>query len=261
MRPIRQILNIFDLHVGSQSALWHPDFVGNDGNKYKLNPLQEELYDIYCKIPEDVEEYDTVFLGSDLINGTNRASSGKHQMTTDLNEQMRCVLELLKPLILPGTKVIGISGSNYHGSLDYDIDRAITDYFDGRFYGAFGHFRLKQTSLNFLLTHGTGFPPIYLHTYSSRLAVEYIIGEYMKKYPRIDVHVQGHFHIVDECTRLGKKFVFCPAFELFRNMSHTKNYSKHSDIGVTKIVVYDNDMVIVYPFIYDVKTNFKLESL
>ena len=80
---MRNILLLGDLHCGSTEGLWHPDFVTREGQKIKLSPLQEELYEKWLLLRERLPDYEAVFLLGDITHGLGSKEFGKDVIDCD----------------------------------------------------------------------------------------------------------------------------------------------------------------------------------
>lgn len=257
---MRRILIIGDIHCGAVTGLWHPEYKTRHQNTIKLNPLQEEIYEKWELMKEEVRKgngYDTLFLMGDLIDGLNRKSFGKERMVSDLNEQVGCVLKLLRPLS-KGKEVFGICGSGYHSSLDYEVDRRICHELHGQYGGPIANVRLRGTNKIVNISHGSGFPAQYIGSKMSKEILLSIMSAKLEKTPEIDILIRGHFHEYAYLEMLNKHFILNPAWEGTRlNLHSSPNYLRFQPtIGCVKLEI-DNDIVNVIPFIYPIKHELK----
>lgn len=261
---MRRILILGDTHCGAVTGLWHPEYKTRHQNTIKLNPLQEEIYEKWEQMKEDVQKrdsYDTIFLMGDLIDGLNRKSFGRERMVSDLNEQVGCVLKLLRPLC-KNKEVFGIQGSGYHGSLDYEVDRRICHELHGQYGGSIANIRLKSTNKIINISHGSGFPAQYIGSKMSKEILLSIMSAKLEKTPNIDILIRGHFHEYAHLEMLNKHFILNPCWEgARRNLHSAPNYLRfQSTIGCVKLEISDDD-VIVNPYIYPIsyeRKNIKL---
>ena len=252
---MRRILCIGDIHCGAVTGLWHPEYKTRHQNTIELNPLQEEIYEKWTQMKEDVQKgdsYDTIFLMGDLIDGLNRKSFGRERMVSDLNEQVGCVLKLLRPLCRK-KEVFGICGSGYHGSLDYEVDRRICRELHGQYGGPIANIRLKNMNRIVNISHGSGFPAQYIGSKMSKEILLSIMSAKLEKTPDIDILVRGHFHEYAHLEMLNRHFVLNPAWEGTRqNLHSASGYLRFlPTLGVT-IISIDDDEIDVTPFLYPI---------
>jgi len=257
---MRRVLCISDLHCGSVWGLWHPDYKTRHQNTIRLNSVQEEIYEKWELMREEVNEgegYDTVFLIGDLIDGLNKRNYGMERMVSNLNEQVGVVLKLLKP-ICKGKEVIGITGSAYHGSADYEIDRRICNELRGKYGGSICNVRLKHTDKIINIAHGSGFPPQYIGTKMSKEILLSIMSAKLEKTPNIDILIRGHFHEYAHLEMLNRHFILNPAWEGTRHNLHSaSNYLRFQpSTGCVKLEI-DEESINVKPYLYPLKSESK----
>lgn len=185
---MKSILVISDLHTGSVFGIFPKNYKTRHQNEISLNPIQNELYELWEKMSEDVrkENYDYVFLLGDLIDGLNTKGAGRERVVNNLNEQMDAALKLLRPLC-NRKEVIGITSSPYHNSVDYEVDREICKQLHGHFLGTIANIRIKNTNKVINIGHGSGGSPIYAGTKASKDILLALSSERLEKIPDVDV--------------------------------------------------------------------------
>lgn len=249
---MKSILVISDLHTGSVFGLFPKNYKTRHQNEMSLNPLQNELYELWEKMSEDVrkENYDYVFLLGDLIDGLNRRGAGRERVVNDLNEQMDAALKLLRPLC-KRKEVIGITSSPYHNSVDYEVDREICKRLHGHFLGSIANIRIKNTNKVINIGHGAGSSPIYAGTRASKDILLALSSERLEKIPNVNVICRAHFHSYLHLEMLEKHMIWSPCFEGPRLNTYSMGefFRFQPDIGVVKIEISD-DTINVIPFIY-----------
>ena len=250
----RNILLVGDLHVGSEWAIFPKDFITDGGNKIVLNTQQEELLMLWKQMQEDLcGVYDTVFLMGDLVNGLSKKSFGKHQIVSDLNEQDKATMQLLEP-ICKGKHTIGISGSQYHMSADYEIDKHICEMLNGQFVGPVRNIKIKGSDISINIAHGGGSAPVYLGTKMTREILQSLMSTVLKKIPDVQIICRAHHHTYAYMNLAGRHFVLNPCWEGARlDLYSAPHYFRFQpDIGVTLISIH-GDEITIKPFLYELK--------
>ena len=256
---MKSILVISDLHVGSAFALFPKNYKTRHQNLISLNPLQNELYELWERMKEDVqkENYDYVFLLGDLIDGLNTKGAGRERVVNNLNEQMDAALKLLRPLC-KRKEVIGITSSPYHNSADYEVDREICKRLHGHFLGTIANIRIRNTNKVINIGHGSGGSPVYAGTKASKDILMALSSERLAKTPDVDIICRAHHHSYLHLEMLGKHMIWNPAWEGPRlNTYSMANYHRwQPDLGVTMIEISE-DKIDVNPFLYPLKYELK----
>ena len=251
---MKKILCISDLHVGSVFAIFPEGYKTRHQNRIALNPLQEEIYEKWLLMREEIDnDYSYVLLLGDLIDGLNTKGAGRERVVNDLNEQTDAALKLLRPLC-KRKEVIGITSSPYHNSADYEVDREICKQLHGHFLGTVANVRVRNTNKVINIGHGSGGSPIYAGSKASRDILLALSSERLEKTPDVDIICRAHQHSYLHLELLGKHMIWNPCWEGTRlNTYSMGNYHRYqSDIGVVKIEVSD-DIINVIPFIYKLK--------
>lgn len=250
----RNILLISDLHVGSEWAIFPKDFLTEGQNKIVLNAQQEELLKYWNQMQEDLcGIYDTVFLLGDLANGLSKKRFGKHQVVSDLNEQVKAAVQLLNPLC-KGKHVVGISGSGYHMSADYEIDKHICDMLGGQFLGAVQNVKIKSTDVVTNLAHGGGAAPVYIGTKMAREILQSLVSTTLQKIPEAQIICRAHHHTYAHLDLMKKHYLINPCWEGARldTYSAPHYFRFQPDIGATLIKIRGNE-IMIKPFLYDLE--------
>ena len=254
---MRNILLLGDLHCGSTEGLWHPDFTTREGQKIKLSPLQEELYDKWLLLQEKLPDYEAVFLLGDITHGLGSKDFGKDVIDCDLHDQLQCAIKLLKP-VTKGKKVVVITGSRYHSSIDYDIDRGLAEVLHAKFGGAISNIRLKGTDVVINIAHGIGSRPVYTGTRMNQDVFNAILTEHLLKMPEVSVIVRAHFHIFSYFAIYDKHFIYIPGWNAIRKGRFiTRWYFRQPDIGAVLLSIDNDNNVYVKPYLFKLKSERK----
>lgn len=252
---MKTILLISDLHVGSVFAVFPKGYKTRHQNEIALNPLQNELYELWEKMTEDVrkESYDYVFLLGDLIDGLNTKGAGRDRIVNNINEQMDAAIKLLRPLC-KRKEVIGITSSPYHNSADYEVDREICKELRGKFLGTIANVRIRNTNKVINIGHGSGGSGVYHGTKASKDILLALSSERLEKIPDVNVICRAHHHSYLHLEMDEKHMIWCPCFEGPRLNTYSMGhyFSWVPDIGVVKIGVSE-DEIKIHPFLYKLR--------
>ena len=234
------VLCISDLYVGSNFGLFPKGFKTRSGNEIKPNKLQEELWNKWQRMKEDIGKYDAVFLLGDLVKGY-----GKHQLIANLNEQMNAALKLLRPLCKKKKVFVITEKSRYRASADFEIDKSIAKHLNGYFGGHIANVPLKGTTKIINIAHGSG----YAHMPKDRL-LSLLSKRLVEKFPAVDILIR-HYHSYAHLEKLGKHIILNPGFVGPRlNLRSISNYFHNPpDTGVVKLEISADD-INVMPYLY-----------
>jgi hypothetical protein len=127
----QRVLFLGDIHAGSKSAISLPEVVTDDGMIWKQNPLQEQLYDMWCEMIRYVGHVDAVVVNGDSVDGDDRHAKGLGVWTTDLNKQVEVAAELLR--MIDTDMFYGTQGSNYHVNTNSSCDKQVMKELGGEY--------------------------------------------------------------------------------------------------------------------------------
>ena len=254
---MKNILLLGDLHCGSTEGLWHPDCITREGQKIKLSPLQEELYEKWLELQEKLPNYDAVFLMGDITHGLGSKEFGKDVIDCDLHDQLQCAVKLLKPIV-ENKRIVVISGSRYHSSIDYDIDRGLAEILNAKFGGAIANVRLKGTGIVINIAHGVGSRPVYLGTRMNQDIFNAILTEHLLKMPDVSIIIRAHFHIYSYFAIHNKHFIYIPGWNAIRKGRFiTRWYFRQPDIGAVLLGIDEDNNINVRPYLFKLKSERK----
>lgn len=116
-KPIRKIVVLSDLHVGSTKALLQPGFTTLEGNKISLNAMQEWLWLCWLKANNFIEEQvgDEPFalvINGDIVEGIHHGT--KEIWSPELADQRRAAIEVLKPIVSKASATFIVRGTECH---------------------------------------------------------------------------------------------------------------------------------------------------
>jgi len=208
---------VSDLHVGSAMAVSPPDpFVSELDTTIKSNKIMSTLYDTWqWGIDSFSKKPDILGVIGEPMDGANKLQIGQQSWTTNINDQIKSSVKLLKMFKAPN--VIMVRGSRYHVQVDATnfeeqvarligadryraylpesvtldnsevgtlADSALTDYF--------AYFDVNGKTFN--MTHHIGFSSneMYRTTAMARELVTMKLSEDF--YGKADVYARGHVH-------------------------------------------------------------------
>ena len=250
---MRRIALISDMHVGSQYALWPPGIFDKTGAELKQNPVQLQLYRKWQEAERIIQsaKCDTIINMGDPIEGGNRKENAALLTATSVDKQCAGVAHLLKNIV-KGKRYYSIRGSNYHGSVDTDIDddiisRLAPSNTDCNL-GAVSVVEIEGKRI--YLTHGGGpgskIKATNLENYLINLLVQY--GR--DNVDRCDMYIQGHLHQWRRVDLDGMIGLMLPAWKIFTpDKIHLKNPTQMlSDIGIVILEIGGGIKITPYLF-------------
>ncbi|MGB7533714.1 MAG: hypothetical protein WA977_12195 [Halobacteriota archaeon] len=235
------VLCISDLHVGSNFGLFPKGFKTRSGNEIKLNKLQEELWNKWQRMKEDIGKYDAVFLLGDLVRGYE-----KHQLIANLNEQMSAALKLLRPLCKKKKVFVITEKSRYRDSADFEIDKSIAKHLNGYFGGPIANVPLKGTNKIINIAHHGS---VYVRMPKDKV-LSSLSELLMIKFPAVDILIR-HYPTYVHREKLGKHIILNPGFVgPILNLRSISNYFHNPpDTGVVKLEISADDINVI-PCLY-----------
>lgn len=118
-KPVKVLVVLADLHLGSSKALLPPGFTTIEGNEIKLNLMQEWLWDCWRRSHEWIGEVvgDDPFaliLNGDLIEGIHHGT--KEIISPSVDDHVAAAIEVISPLSSLAAKTVVIRGTECHVS-------------------------------------------------------------------------------------------------------------------------------------------------
>lgn len=250
----RKVVAVADMHTGSRFALWPTGFKTTEGNDLsaQMSTGQKRLLKYwreFVKICNEEYKPDTVFLLGDLVQGTHRAEFGRELLTADLNEQIEACVELLGPLCKE-KKVVAVSGTKYHQSLDMRLHKIIAEKLGGEYLGLLGNVKLKGTNVVARLLHGDSSASIYRSTVMDRELLFQRAAETLKKAPRVNITLAGHWHWYAHLELSDRHWVQVPGWMTWFPWKGTNYARMQPDIGGVVVLIDDRDRIEVHPILF-----------
>ena len=190
---IKRTIGLFsDLHVGSSVSLFPKKYKTREGVSITLNNGQEQLNEYWEDMTIKFRDCDTLMMVGDSIEGLNKKEYGTGLLVSNLNEQVRACVTLLKPLV-GNKKFLVFTGSGYHMSADYRCDESIANSFpNGEFCGAMQNINVDKTGFKLNVSHGEGGGCSYRATKLDRELMFFKLAESCQKLETPDLIVRGH---------------------------------------------------------------------
>ena len=249
---MRRITFISCLHVGSVCAPW-PEYVRpGDGVLVSPSPVQQQLNEYWADFwTHEAATADTVCLVGDLCQGNNRKEFGRNCTAVELEMQVDAATQLLAPHC-KGKRVIGVSGSGYHSSLDTSLDRLVIKGLGGEYLGALFTGDVDGTGKKMLVTHGAASPTMYKGSFEDResMLMDAAIGS--KQIPHeVDLIVKGHWHYFSVVKMEHRTMVRVPGWQCWYPAKFmVDSYGKRQNrLGAVTIDI--GDRIDVYERLYD----------
>ncbi len=272
----KTVVFVSDMHVGSAMALSPPDpFVSELDTTIKSNKIMSTLYDTWQWCIDSLSKKpDVLGVIGEPMDGANKLQIGQQSWTTNINDQIKSSVKLLKMFNAPN--IIMVRGSRYHVQVDATnfeeqvarlvgadryraylpesvtldnsevgtlADSALTDYF--------AYFDVNGKTFN--MTHHIGFSSneMYRTTAMARELVTMKLSEDF--YGKADVYARGHVHYHVRVGFTHTQGFTNPAWKLpdahlFR---HGQGGTK-PDIGMVECIVEPNEEVLIKPHIRDI---------
>lgn len=272
----KTVLFLGDMHVGSSMAVSPPDpFVSELDTNIKSNRIMSTLYDTFVWMIDRLEQRPHVLgvLGEPM-DGANKLQIGQQSWTTNINDQIKASVKLLK--LCRAYHILMVRGSKYHVQVDatnfeeqvarlvgadryraylpesVTLDKKVLDSLsDSALTDYFAYFDVNGKTFN--MTHHIGFSmnEMYRTTAMAREMVTMKLSEDF--YGKADVYARGHvhyhvrvgFHHTQGFTNPAWKL---PDAYLFR---HGQGGTK-PDIGAVECIVEPNSDVLIKPYIRDI---------
>ena len=251
---LRRIALIADMHVGSKYALFPDEYEDREGNVYKGNRGQRQLYEYWQAFAKKCDELkvDTVFADGDILHGTNRKEFGRNLMFSDLEVQ-KDVAELLLRQIVKDRRFYTLTGSGYHESLDSRVHKELAHRLGGKFLGMMANSRLKPSKRIMNIAHGVGGAAIYTTQILNRESDFILQAEGLDQLPfHIDIMVRAHLHRFIHIHLEKLHLIQLPCWSMWEpNKIYVKYYGKKMpNIGGVILIIDDQDRIHVWHFTY-----------
>jgi len=178
------------MHTGSIFGLAHPASIPDD----KKNAFSEWIFESWKDLCSKYNDPDYLFLIGDLADGSQAKNLGVDAITTDTDEQVRMVKDLLQMLIGNKTKIFGVNGSGYHGGLGQGtcIDRRVIENVNGEFKGNVFEFDIANEKIQ--ISHGGTGSMVNPSTYIQREIKLSKEDAQKRKTKGATILIRGHQH-------------------------------------------------------------------
>lgn len=250
----RAIALVSDLHVGSRFSVFPEDFYSKEGNNISamMNPGQKELLSFWKFYVKKCKYWkvDSVMLLGDIIHSVNRKEFGSQLLTSEIDEQKRAAIKLLKPLC-KGNKVHIVSGTRYHEALDTKAHYDIADGLGGQYHGLLANIQLDKSKRIIQIAHGSSGAWRYRSMQLDQQALDLLAAEALGKVPfHIDMLARGHWHQFIHIHVNKQHLLQLPGWAAYTPWSGAmKSYGKFQpDIGACILFIDQEDRMIVHPY-------------
>ena len=252
MKYKRVIAVYSDTHVGSAYSVMPKDFENQKGNIIGLNDGQEYLLGHwnYCRKVCDRFGVDTVLLVGDLIHGLHRKKQGEGLILSELEDQKDASVKLFESLCKNRT-VIGVSGTDYHNSMDTRTEKEIIQRLGGTYYGYVINGDIKGTKRTMNVMHGKSCAVVYPETTAGREMLFFKEAILENKLPKADILLRAHNHMYLHIHRRMMHFIKNPCWSLLEPSDYTmKNYAKFQpDLGMSLLLIDSDDRISSWHFL------------
>lgn len=135
---MKRILVVSDLHCGHTCALTPSENHQSDISRF--------LYDKWKEMIKYVGPIDVLVVNGDSVEGPNVKDDGFGLITSDVHEQCKMVVELLRPF--KDAQFIFTNGSKYHVGTNMNGDRIACMLLDGEWFGMQGTIDVEGVKIN-----------------------------------------------------------------------------------------------------------------
>ncbi len=248
--PIKRAIALMgDLHFASIYSLMRP-FITFDNRTILPSPEQQKLNLVFNWCYEKMKYWnvDTILFCGDIIQGTNKKSFGNDLVTANLEEQRTLATDYLRP-ICKNRKVFGVSGTDYHQSLDTEIERKIIEDLNGQYFGKMGWITIPNSKRVLNLAHESAKATVYPFATMEREATGMMKAYGEGKLPfRPDVIIRGHRHLFGHLHTSSYHFVLVPAFQVWYPFRTSYYGNLQSDIGIVILFIDAEDRIIIHHY-------------
>jgi predicted phosphodiesterase len=230
------------MHVGSRWGLLPEKYFNAD-----TNPFQRWVITCWKDMVMNIHgTISSIFTLGDLTDGSNMKSLGVDVTSTDLDDQVKWVCELLSPLVGKKTRVYGVDGSGYHSGLATNTDRRVVEHFKGRYAKNTLHIQIHDKLIQ--LNHESG---------ASNLQKE---ADRVLQYAQTshslapDLVLRGHVHRYLRYENSTISAISCPGWQYPTPFIEKRSANTKWDIGLL-IVEFDKDIIKAYPKTYNIPSD------
>ena len=195
----KRILFIGDMHVGSTFGVWKPDYKTKQGITFNINGMQSSLWEYWQFMCQELKEDPPLYaiLMGDLVDGVQRSETGRTCLTTDLDDQANCAIELLRMVPLQKKRYFTVVGTSYHeaqyNQSHFQICQELNNN-DGNFWlNTMGYVIEGDYIIN--VSHGDTAAFVYPETQMARQRNFMLAAAELKKIDKpCDLISRGHLH-------------------------------------------------------------------
>ncbi len=180
---MKRVVVISDLHCGSDVGLTHPN--------WQQTGLQEELWDVYAAMIDELRPIDVLIVNGDMIDGKAYKRGGTDLITADRVEQSDMAVEAIA--FTDATAIYLTYGTPYHGGQSEDWEAVIADKLGVPIEPQLW---VDVNGVVFDVKHfigGSGIPH-GRHTSIAKDRLWNILWADMEQQPKSDVFIRSHVH-------------------------------------------------------------------
>lgn len=215
-RPIK-ILAVGDFHIGSTTAILHPNAKSFDGVIHSPQPqnrMQKWLWKNFLSDLTEVGKVDLIINTGDNIDGAQIKMFGRTLVDPDegiqtlwAEEINSTMIEIVKPkvfILVPGT--IYHVRSTTNNCADYEIVKKLQKKYQNVSFIYSDNVTVKIGRLIWNIAHP--YPSVEYSSHpAEKLVKQHAVEHYMNNSPRIDVFLRGHCHVFNFLRYRGGAYV------------------------------------------------------
>lgn len=210
-----RILILSDVHAGSLYAPWPEGCQRTDVSPPVDMPptdVQRQLMACWQHMVTHTPRVDLLLVNGDVIDGENPKESGRYVCTPSPYDQAAAAAELLRPLRRKAKRMVLTRGTFYHEGPSSDAVKWLA-----RELGAEGPLSYYYEDFCGWAVHASHHQTkgwIYAAGAAERTILFSLISEATQKFPRVDVVIRSHLHVLRVVHAYGKIGILTPAWKL-----------------------------------------------
>lgn len=245
-----EIAAMGDIHVGHPAAVWPDSYVTKRDIIIKASPTQQVMLGYWNDFWKNhAKNADYVINLAESIEGYNRKENARDLVTANLDEQCGAFVQLIKPYI-KGRKYLSVSGSQYHGSRDMDVEAYIAGILGGQFLGTIANLELKGTGKLIQVSHKAGSAMLYKVTMLARKSLYMSAIKNKLKFDP-DLMMWAHDHQYFMMGTPTRTLVMLPSWKFWHPIKDASKYEyTQPTIGGVIIKIPKKGAIQVEPWTY-----------
>jgi DNA polymerase II small subunit/DNA polymerase delta subunit B len=251
-----RIVFISDVHVGSNYAIFPPDFINpEDGSPVPQNPYQKQLYREWEKIACKLSPVDIIILLGDLTEGPQTKEKFGTLKLPNIQHQAEAFIQLFSTT-WKWKKLYVIRGTDYHvASLGVHIEEYIArrlgaEKIDADRYSAVD-LTLKVAGKSINAAHHVGVSQVPHYRFTP-LAREMWLGKLFDDYfGKVDIVARGHVHyfLLAQIENIMRAFT-CPCWQLPTPYQRKRTvFGSNPSIGLVEVEISHDGEIGINPYL------------